>query len=172
MCLVLHSGNTYKRKLLLQLSDQQKIITQVTHHEVVQNRQRAFCQHPLPTLTFTVIGSGTHVLSFRKKGKKSLHVTFASGPTHSTHIKDLTAWNLKATLRISTCIYRAFLVVYRHNHLAAKRFPGREGGEGSSLRDIPCSRRRDQHPAGEQRRGLPRARAASERAVRVKHRQR
>lgn len=42
MCLVLHSGNTYMWKLL-QLSDQKKIITQVTHHEVVQNMQRKIC---------------------------------------------------------------------------------------------------------------------------------
>lgn len=84
------------------------------------------------------------------------HVTLASGPTRCTHIKDLTAWNWKATLRISTCIHRAFLAVYRHNHLAAKRFPGREGGEGLQ----PRSRQRDQHPAEEQRRGLPRLRAA------------
>lgn len=56
----------------------------------------AFCLHSFPTLTFTIIGSGTHVLSFRDKGNKPPHVTFASGPTRSTHIKDLTAWNLQA----------------------------------------------------------------------------
>lgn len=42
MCLVVHSGNTFMWKLL-QLSDQKKIITQITCHEVVQNMQRAFC---------------------------------------------------------------------------------------------------------------------------------
>lgn len=95
--------------------------------------QRAFCQHSLPTLTFTIIGSGTAVPSLGNKGNKPPRVTFACGPTH-THVKDLTAWDLRATLRISTCIHHAFLAVYRHDHLTAKE------GKGS--------RQRDQHRAG------------------------
>lgn len=48
-------------------------------HKIYKEKY-AFCWHSLPTLTFTVIGSGTHVLSFRNKGNKPPHVTFASGP--------------------------------------------------------------------------------------------